>query len=315
MGKKIAGVYWMVSFVAVIVQTISVEMRWHSLRYMTGLTTSLHLMTGLLFAKGNPESSMVCKIPGARGACKSMEDGVSLQEASHMWCAPAITRLYPQPCDAFTSGFYVGILVVAAMALNAIALLVAGYFVWRYQGGVHKKSDRETAFYIHLISTMALMAAVILFHALVISKLDDIAGTGIFFIAQASHGTGISYGYFAVWIGLIVQIVAGVLVFYITVGDEQTEDERQEYLLQKDLAAYEQSLAGKRPQAGVANATYASTGYGQHALPQPMGQGHGQFHQAVPGYGAPFVLPPQTGQLPLPAHYTPPPGTPQRPAW
>jgi len=303
-----AGVYWIVSFMAVILQTISVELRWHSLRYMTGLTTSLHMMTGLLFVKGNTQSSLVCKIPGTGRACRSLEDGVSLQDASFLWCSPTITRLYPQPCDAFTSGFYVGIVVVVVMIANAIALLVAAYFVWRYHSGVHKKSDREVAFYTHLISTMALMGAVVLYTGLVISKLDDIGGTGIFFIAQASHGTGISYGYFAMWVGLIVQTIAGVLLFYTTVGDEQTEDERQEYLLQKDLALFEQN-AGTRPQAGMANATYASTGYGQHALPQPMGQGHGQFHQ-VPGYGVPWP-----GPSPLPHHYTPPPGTPQRPAW
>eukprot|EP00441_Pelagodinium_beii_P003398 CAMPEP_0197687306 /NCGR_PEP_ID=MMETSP1338-20131121/103786_1 /TAXON_ID=43686 ORGANISM="Pelagodinium beii, Strain RCC1491" /NCGR_SAMPLE_ID=MMETSP1338 /ASSEMBLY_ACC=CAM_ASM_000754 /LENGTH=244 /DNA_ID=CAMNT_0043269385 /DNA_START=220 /DNA_END=950 /DNA_ORIENTATION=+ len=210
---------------------------------------------------------MACKLPLINDACKSLEDGTSLHDASLAWCVPAIATVYPQPCIAYTDAFYFGIIVVAVLAFNFVALSVAGYFLWSYHDSPRPKAQyREVALWLHVGFTIALVVSVALYSAMVISKLDNMAGTGIYIMAQASYGSGISYGYFMIWIGIFFQLAAGVLLFYVDVGDEQTADERAAHKFEKAIALEAQNY-------GTAQ----------------MGQGYGQASSYHP---TPMFLPP-----------------------
>ncbi|CAE7594928.1 unnamed protein product, partial [Symbiodinium pilosum] len=331
MGKKIAIVYTLLTVFGLVLQGVSTNVRWHAVRFMLGPKTLFRMQTSLLFLKVEKGSNILCQIAPGRlkpGSCDLLSEGIALQDAADDWCAPLMMEILPQPCIGFRSAYFLGLANLFAIGLNALLMVVCVALIIQYlEGTFHKGVYRVSAAIVHCIATVLVLGSFLAYILEAVKALDAVGGTGIPMLAQASRGSGISIGIFIMGAGLLFQIMAGVLLVFLKLGDEQTEEEKALRQWQKEDAKYwaiEQSMSmaqgayadGQGAYSyGYGYTGYDGYGYGQAAYDPNQGYGATDqtYAQPMPGpaaTGAEMVAP--SGQDP--AAQAPPSGPAPSPA-
>eukprot|EP00437_Effrenium_voratum_P040707 CAMPEP_0181464120 /NCGR_PEP_ID=MMETSP1110-20121109/35265_1 /TAXON_ID=174948 /ORGANISM="Symbiodinium sp., Strain CCMP421" /LENGTH=329 /DNA_ID=CAMNT_0023588837 /DNA_START=71 /DNA_END=1057 /DNA_ORIENTATION=- len=322
MGKKIAVVYALLSVFGLALQILSTNVRWHAVRFMMGPKTLFRMQTTLLFLKVEKGSNFLCQIFPERikpGSCDILSEGVSLQDAADDWCAPLLMNVFPQPCQGFKSAYFLGLANLAAIGLNALLTVVCIALIIQYlEGTFHKGIYRVSAAVVHGIGTLIVLGCFIAYILEAVRQLDAVGGNGIPLLAQASRGSGVSIGIFIMGGGVLFQIIAAVLLVFLKLGDEQTEEEKALRQWQKEDAKY-WALEQQMSEAGLAaggQGGYGSYGYGGYdgyasygQAPYDANQSYGAMDtaQAQPGQQQPMAGHPATGaEMTAPSAEAPP---------
>mmetsp|Transcript_100539 Transcript_100539/g.139732 ORF Transcript_100539/g.139732 Transcript_100539/m.139732 type:complete len:330 (+) Transcript_100539:69-1058(+) len=268
MGKKVAVVYALLSVFGLALQIVSTNVRWHAVRFMFGPKTLFRMQTTLLFLKVEKGSNFLCQIFPERikpGSCDILSEGVSLQDAADEWCAPLLMNVFPQPCQGFKSAYFLGLANLFAIGLNALLTVVCIALIIQYlEGTFHKGIYRVSAAVVHGIGTLIVLGCFLAYILEAVRALDAVGGNGIPILAQASRGSGLSIGIFIMGGGLLFQIIAAVLLVFLKLGDEQTEEEKALRQWQKEDAKYwalEQQMSEAGLAAGGQGGGYGSYGY------------------------------------------------------
>ncbi|CAE7247666.1 unnamed protein product [Symbiodinium natans] len=326
MGKKVAVVYTLLTVFGLVLQAVSTNVRWHAVRFMFGPKTLFRMQTTLLFLKVEKGSNFLCQLVPNRlkpGSCDLLAEGISLQDAADDWCAPLLLNVLPQPCVGFRSAYFLGLANLFAIGLNALLMVVCVALIIQYlEGTFHKGVYRISAAVIHGMGTLLVLGCYLGYIFEAVRALDAIGGNGIPVLAQASRGTGLSIGIFIMGAGILFQLIAAILLIFVKLGDEQTEEEKALRQWQKEDAKY-WSLEQSMSQAGYDGQGYSSYNYGGYDAYANSGQalydgsqGYGAtdqgFAQPMPGPAAtgaemvtpsgqdPVVQAPMAGQVPAP---------------
>eukprot|EP00931_Biecheleriopsis_adriatica_P051200 TRINITY_DN29675_c0_g1_i1.p1 TRINITY_DN29675_c0_g1~~TRINITY_DN29675_c0_g1_i1.p1 ORF type:complete len:306 (+),score=33.59 TRINITY_DN29675_c0_g1_i1:154-1071(+) len=238
MGKKIFGLYATLCFLSVILITVSCSSTWHRIKvHVGGLIPTFRMDTSVLSVRIPEGSGFLCKVVPSK-TCEKLDEGVSLQHAQQQWCASYIKGVYPQPCTAFKHAYMFGIGVVIGFALDIILLGVSLYLLWHYMSSSrHKPVYRTSASYTHALGTLIMTVIVVLHTVLAMDKLENIGGLGSS-VLGASDSVGYAPGYFVMWCGILIQIIAIGLHTCMPLSQEETEDQRMEYEFMKEQKLY-----------------------------------------------------------------------------
>lgn len=310
MGRKIVGAYVCLNCVAVLFEVVAATMTWHSTRFMLVGATIFRMKTGLLTASIDQGASLLCKlIPEKLMNCESLEDGVDLKEAAQQWCATAIVNVAAGPCHAFSTAFYMGLLVTTTLLLNIIVLGVSCWLLYRYAAeNKHKPVYRQSAIVMHLVATLAMVIVSILYSVIAGQQLDNIMSD----MLPTGHGTG--YGQIVFLVAILVQVAAAAMSNCVAMGDEQTEEEHLVDQMNKEKMRFYGGAKGFSTQAGPMDAEH---GYNQafsnqqasFPLAQQAGYAPAQSPQPLapqPSYMAPQAVPGAPVMITAPASYTEP---------
>eukprot|EP00439_Symbiodinium_sp_Y106_P042469 s772_g5.t1 len=185
-------------------------------------------------------------------------------------------NVFPQPCQGFKSAYFLGLANLFAIGLNALLTVVCIALIIQYlEGTFHKGIYRVSAAVVHGIGTLIVLGCFLAYILEAVRALDAVGGNGIPILAQASRGSpgqaknsnvksGLSIGIFIMGGGLLFQIIAAVLLVFLKLGDEQTEEEKALRQWQKDDAKYwalEQQMSEAGLAAGGQGGRYGSYGY------------------------------------------------------
>jgi len=308
MGRRIVGAYVSLNCVAVLFEVIAASMTWHSTRFMVLGATIFRMKTGLLTASIDQGASLLCKFTPEK-YCESLEDGFDLKEAAQQWCATAIVNVAAGPCQAFSTAFYLGLLVITTLLLNIIVLGVSCWLLYRYAAeNKHKPVYRQTAIVMHLLATLAMVIVSILYSMVAGQQLDSIMGD----MLPTGHGTG--YGQIMFLVAILVQVAAAAMSNCVAMGNEQTEEEHLVDQMNKEKMRQYGGAKGFSTQAGPMD---AERGYNQafsnqqasFPLAQQASYAPAQSPQPLapqPSYMAPQAVPGAPVMITAPASYTEP---------
>ncbi|CAJ1395945.1 unnamed protein product [Effrenium voratum] len=317
MGKKIVGLYSLMCVLSFVLITISCFNKWHQVTFKTlGFKTVMRMETTLTVVTIPASSKLFCGIFKDKqpNRCAEMQDGTPLQEAASDWCAPMIFTIYPGPCIAFNRAYILGMAVILTYGLNIIFLFSSAFLLYYYLGSKsHKPTYRTWAAILHGMATGLLIAAVICYTIFAMTAMDAIGGSGIPGLFEASESVGISPGYFLVWVGILLQLVALGFHACMRLSSEETEDQR----LYKDMLKEQQSYGALEAQAAMMEASYPP-GYGDAGMQYGYaGDAGAQYGDAGAQYGYAAGAPPMGTPLPMapaPAMPAPAPAMPNMPA-
>eukprot|EP00437_Effrenium_voratum_P014352 CAMPEP_0181446854 /NCGR_PEP_ID=MMETSP1110-20121109/26323_1 /TAXON_ID=174948 /ORGANISM="Symbiodinium sp., Strain CCMP421" /LENGTH=346 /DNA_ID=CAMNT_0023570953 /DNA_START=72 /DNA_END=1110 /DNA_ORIENTATION=- len=261
MGKKIVGLYCMMCVLSFVLISISCFNKWHQVTFKTlGFKTVMRMETSLTAVTIPASSKIFCGIFKSKQPkrCADMQDGISLQEAASDWCAPMVFTIYPSPCIAFNRAYILGMIVILTYGLNVIFLCSCAFLLYYYlDSKSHKGEYRAWAGILHGVATGLLIAAVVCYSLFAMTALDAIGGSGIPGIMEASESVGISPGYFLVWVGILIQLVALGFHTCMRLNSEETEDQR----IYKDMLKEQQVYGAMEAQAGLMEQASYSQSY------------------------------------------------------
>mmetsp|Transcript_54996 Transcript_54996/g.103028 ORF Transcript_54996/g.103028 Transcript_54996/m.103028 type:complete len:283 (-) Transcript_54996:229-1077(-) len=259
MGTKASFVYFSLLSIGLVFQFISIFVRWHVLNVNPLGFTIFKMKTGLIYTRVDEGLTLLCELNTKYTQCKDMADGILLQDASHEWCIPALTRLkVTAPCDGFSSAYIMGLACICVVGLNVLLLGAASSLLLQYFGSSkHKPEYRQWAFLLHSIATAILLATFLAWSFHTLPALDHIGGQ---LKKLVSPGLGVSYGYFLMVIGILFQSIAAGLFSFMPLGNEMTEDER----MSREFAKEQAKLAAMGQRAGVPPHGYGATSPAEH---------------------------------------------------
>lgn len=222
MGRKIVGVYVCLNILAVLFEVIAAFMTWHSTRFMILGATHFRMKVGLLTASIDEGASLLCRMNVDSKYCNGLDGGFTLRDAAQQWCAATLVSIAPEPCQAFSTAFYIGLLVTVTLVLNIIVLAVSCWLLYRYAAGEkHKPMYRHSAVVMHIFATVAMIGVTLAYSLLVGQQLDRILT--IAFVAGTGSGNG--YGQIVFIVAIVLQAAAAGVTSCIKLGDEQTEED------------------------------------------------------------------------------------------
>ncbi|CAJ1328832.1 unnamed protein product [Effrenium voratum] len=301
MGTKVAVMYAFCSVFACVLQAISANVKWHSLRMMLGAVTMMKLETSLIYTRMDTGASMLCNFPGSGklklGRCDELSEGITLQDAADEWCAPLVVSIFPNPCFGFRMAYFMGLANLFAIAVNVIAICVCLFLVVQYiEGTLHKGMYRTWALIIHLISTAVLLGAFLAYILVAINALDDVGGVQVAVMVM-SNGTGVSIGVWIMGAGLIFQFLAAALLGCVKLGEEETSEDREIRKWMKEQNKWEMNPGyGTWDQSGSYTGQSAY-GAGMHQQPEGQFQQYPQFQQPPAADGQFQQYPAADGQF------------------
>eukprot|EP00435_Cladocopium_sp_Y103_P062884 s241_g24.t1 len=188
MGTKAAVMYAFCSVFALVLQSIATQIKWHALRFMSGITTHtlMKMETGLLYTRVDTGSSLLCFYRDAAqkdvsrlkpSMCDRLSEGITLQDAADEWCAPLLMSTFPSPCEGFKAAYFLGLGTLLAMAINVVAIVVCLFLIAQYlEGTLHKGVYRVWALILHITSTVILIAVYVVYIMIAITALDEVGG-------------------------------------------------------------------------------------------------------------------------------------------
>mmetsp|Transcript_29888 Transcript_29888/g.36638 ORF Transcript_29888/g.36638 Transcript_29888/m.36638 type:complete len:317 (+) Transcript_29888:65-1015(+) len=284
MGRKIVGLYCTLCVVSFMLISVSCFNKWHQVTFKTGgVWTAMRLETTLTTVTVPGDAKLFCGFFRRHQPkrCGEIQEGRPLQEVAADWCAPLVAKFFPAPCVAFNRAYVLGITVLMIYGLNVVLLLSSAYLLYYYMDSKnHKPVYRTWAIILHGIGTLLMMGATASYSIFAMSALDSIGGGGIVGILEASQSVGVSAGYFLVWMGILLQLLAFALHFCMKLSNEQTEDQR----LYKDMLKEQQQYGAMEDQSGSFQSGYQDgSGYGYPAAGSYAG---GYAAAGYPGYGA-----------------------------
>ncbi|CAJ1370618.1 unnamed protein product [Effrenium voratum] len=253
-------------------QLVAAFVRWHALHVHLGPMTLMKANTGLLYTYVEYGLVFFCGFMNKWDKCQDMRDGMWLQEVASEVCVPLLTAAVPQPCHAYNTAYWTGLVCMFAIALNWILMIVSCSMLMTYfSSSKHKPEYRQWSLYLMATGTCLIFSALMLWTLVTLQALDDIIS-----MLQVHYDiTGASYGFFFMWFSLVFQLAALGMHNCMPVGNELTEEERLFNKMQKAQMA-------EQPQAGYGAPGYGQAGYGQQGYGQ---QGYGQQGYGQPGYG------------------------------
>ncbi|CAJ1345639.1 unnamed protein product, partial [Effrenium voratum] len=272
MGEKTGVAYYMMCTLAMVGQLVAAFVRWHALHVHLGPMTLMKANTGLLYTYVEYGLVFFCGFMNKWDKCQDMRDGMWLQEVASEVCVPLLTAAVPQPCHAYNTAYWTGLVCMFAIALNWILMIVSCSMLMTYfSSSKHKPEYRQWSLYLMATGTCLIFSALMLWTLVTLQALDDIIS-----MLQVHYDiTGASYGFFFMWFSLVFQLAALGMHNCMPVGNELTEEERLFNKMQKAQMA-------EQPQAGYGAPGYGQAGYGQQGYGQ---QGYGQQGYGQPGYG------------------------------
>jgi len=346
MGKKTTIGKLCLAGLAVMVNIVSVCLPFHKVEFTTfGALPAFRIDTYSLRIRVNFEDSAACfGVLSDKEYCKGMDSSKDLEDTSQRFCRPVVKSTFPNACVGLRNAYMGGMAVVFCVVANTIMNGVSAFLLYHYMTASPKKKYRQVAVVLQIGAVIFTTTSLLAYLPLVILYLDSIEPkvklSHMLFGATRVGGT--SRGYYGLWMGMLLQMVAIALGQLVKMSDEERYAEAREmqrFVVEMEMYQQAQAMANGAQQAQLGQLGHgygAGAGYGfqgagpswQGAAPGSGGQGPGfggpggyagqtaRTNAPPPGWGAAWQTSPQMQQhMPAPGRYAgaAAPQMPQRP--
>lgn len=323
MGRRTSYVGMGLAGLAFVISLISICLPMHRLAFYISVVKAGQVTVYAVYGYADLSRSDFCSIGSELPRlCQDLNGKQDLHEIQQRFCVNVVNRMFPNACTGLSYAYGLGILLVIVVVINWCLHGTGCWITYYYMVHSPKKDYREFAFVIITIGTCLHALTLLLYLLLVGWNLDNVeVETSLKLVSlntlSASEGTGISFGFWFMWLSVLVQIVEIVLIKTVKSSDEARLCEvRAQQEFEQEMAAAEGFDADRQwNQAGGYRASGGCDAYGQshHTEAYSTAGGCGAQLQHA-GWGMPL---PYGSQPPPPtwgASTAQPMGYPQQPA-
>lgn len=302
----------MLAVLQMVVSAVGLCLPMHSVSFFTMMVGRVFRMqTSVLHVKVQEKSNDVFNAMNKLNnkAWKSPLEGQrSIQEVAHRFCAQGIHTIFPDLCVGLSNAYLLGMLLLVVFLINMVVEVIAYGQFYAYLVDKPKKSRRRGAFTLLVAGTLPCTSMLLLYALGVLMYLDHMQPVGIVsFTFHPNKGSGVSEGYFLLWLATLMQMGIAVGVNRSRTDHEDIEEQRQDIIeMQRDL--FSAANPGLGP--GVPTVAAASS-WGAHPFAAPLATSWQQqqqqkfvrFQQPAAISMQPVAPTMQAGWAPTPAPY------------
>lgn len=209
--------------------------------------------------------------------CNEVRGGHDLMDLQQRFCVDTVNLFFKNSCPGFSCAYALGVAIVIMVITNFCLQGTAVWMLYHYMYNTPKKQFREVSLILVIVGAAVVTICLGLYLPLVSMQLDSIEVIGINKFVNVSPGTGISIGYWILWVSVIVEIVQIILFKNSKISDERR---RIEAKMQEQFEA-ELAIGGYGEYGdGYGTDPYGGGGYDPYGMPQqPYAQ------QSPPSWG------------------------------
>lgn len=236
--------------------------------------------------------SMILRFKKDFKFCDDISGGHNLMDLQQRFCVDAVDLVFRNACAGFSCAYALGIATVIMVITNFCLEGTSVWMLYHYMYNTPKKQFREISFILVIVGVSVVTICLGLYLPLVSIQLDsiEVLGASALKVISVSPGTGISVGYWLLWVSVIVQVVQIILFKNAKISDERR---RIEAKMQEQFEA-ELAIGGYGFDDGMGGGGGGYDAYGNPQYPQSppswgvtpqAGYGMGGGYPSGGGYG------------------------------
>jgi len=272
--------------------------------FAVGLVRLAQLKVYSAWGRMDIASNDFCNLPGISkfDLCNEVRDGSDLHDLSQRFCAQGIDKFLRNSCLGMSNAYAVGMATIILTIINMIMQGVSTWLLYHYTYKYPKKQYREVALILVTVGTSLLALALGGYYPLVSMNLDSINFAGGGMLIGTSMGHGVSWGYWIMWVAVLVQVVQIILYNFAKTKEEGRLRElkmQEQFEAELQMQGFSESQGDPYGMPGsMGGSAYPPAPYppmGGSSYPAMGGSSYPQAMQSAPPSWGPPLGPPQSG--------------------
>jgi len=212
MGKIVVHMAMAMSVGSVFVMPLLLCLPLHTLTFFsmkTIVVAKMKIFTGM--ANNDITEGDFCRFARAANGniefCETIQGHQNLQDMAQRFCVGAMSRAFRGMCEGLSAAYGIGLAIIIFQFVNAFLHIIALWSLYNYVYNTPKKVYRDMAFFLVLVGTCLNVICLGIYAPMVSIHLDNVSigVIGLNWAIDISNGTGISLGYWIMWVAVMVQ--------------------------------------------------------------------------------------------------------------